>query len=403
MMKALRYWLALGLILALTVGSAAGESTLRVYGKGGAGDWDNPRFAALYPDVRWEGGDELGVYDVSDLVTVLLTREAYDLYAVPYANCHFEAVMDKGFALDLSGDAAVAEASGRWYPFIRDALTEENAVYGVPVAVGCDQWCYSLDAWDVVREQFPVEVPQDYHEFIMFVDWWIKEGQYEFPEITLVRGTLDAQLTLTSRLTELLLDLVWRDGAPEYLLDPGVLAVFQALQEVPFASLQAPVASDGGEGCLALFSVAQDWADLTQYPDEPAFLPLPLAISDGLPLAVPVELRVFFVNPGSAMREEAVAYVACFLEGQDERYAIAAYDGPHPPVENPWSPGSWLVTEERVATYQQLTALFFARGYNPLLGQLDDAMQSFMQGKTSAEGFLRGLCSAVDMALGEAR
>ena len=97
-------------LLPLAQSSAQEEKILRVYGKGAAGDWDNASFKKEMPGIAIDGSEDLGVPDAKDLITVLLTKEAYDLYAISIPWCNFDAISKKEYALDLAQDPAITSS-----------------------------------------------------------------------------------------------------------------------------------------------------------------------------------------------------------------------------------------------------------------------------------------------------
>lgn len=440
--------MVMGLLISLFISHAfAYDQVLRVYGKGAAGDLENPLFARIHPEVGWEGSDSLGVMNASDLVTVLLTQEAYDLYAIPYSNCNFEAVLAKQYATDLHADATIRELCGQMYPFIQDALVEQDSIFGIPVDLTCTQWGYSPDAWQMVQEVFPVELPQTYEELFAFMAWWIEEGQYAFPQILLARNAPDAKLIITQNLTDHLLDVAWKHQNPDLLNDPAILRIYEMLESLHFDQLQPYIASDMENEISYLFDVSLDWMSLSEYPDESVYLPMPLAFRADSPIEIPVDMRMFFVNPASESRQEAIDYVSCFLASRDDLFAMTVYDGPHEPVINPWLMNvleekrqelaaaeeaavqgddqamrmealaariaalerqQWLVPADRIALYQDLTPLFFIRPYNPLSSKTDGSgnricrdVQSFVQGRLKGKELLCSMGGALRMVIQE--
>lgn len=445
--------LTICLIISLFASHAfAYDKVLKICGKGAAGDLENQLFAQMYPEVGWEGSDRLGVMNASDLVTVLLTKEAYDLYAIPYSNCNFEAVLSKKYAMDVSADAAIKALSSRMYPFIQDALMEQDAIYGVPVGLACSQWGYSPEAWQMVQEVFPVELPQTYEELFAFIGWWIDEGQYEFPQILLARNAPDNQLVIAKNLTDHLLDVMWKHQNPNLLNDPAIMKIYEMLESLDFDQLQPYIAMEGGdEASYYLFDVSLDWMSLAEYPDEGVYLPMPIAFGTDIPVEIPVDMRLFFINRDSELKQEAISYLSCFLAGRDDLFAITVYDAPHDPVINPWltdvlerkrqelaaiehaaaqgiddgvdqamqvealsariaelEQHQWLVSADRIALYQALAPTFFIRQYDPLSSStdgsgnmIDSYVQSFVQGKLKGRELLQNIFDIVHMVIQE--
>ena len=156
-------------------------------------------------------------------------------------------------------------------------------------------------------------------------------------------------------------------------------------------------------------------------------------------------MRIFFINPSSHHIQEALAYIATFLQNQGEVYRILTQTGSYDSVENiyvrsaveernaailDWKEkkskgivdersasdaisilegeilslerGKYLVSQETIAAYQSLTNHLLVQGYSPLLGngrqeeilhQMVDALQS---GQLSADTFVQKLTDLME-------
>ena len=439
MRKALVVWICLILSFLLPVMSQAEPVILRIYGKGAAGDWDHPAFEASHPDVVVEGEERLGVENPADLATVLTTREAYDIYAVAYDMADFRAIMKKGFAYNLAEDEVIADHFYKMYPFLQEALSEGGKVYGVPISLESFHWGCDLSVWERVFFQGR-PLPRTYDELLDLIQWWMDEGQALHPDVLLAKGTEDIQRSILDQVMADILFTYPRDVLPV----SSVQALLERMVSMDFHQLQPLVMEEGEEGSF-LLDTMWNWMQLETYADDPVCTPLPLAIEAGYSAKVSAQMRIFFINPSSHHIQEALAYIATFLQNQGEVYRILTQPGSYDSVENiyvrsaveernaailDWKEkaskkivdersasdtisilegeilslerGKYLVSQETIAAYQSLTNHLLVQGYSPLLGngrqeeilhQMVDALQS---GQLSADAFLEKLTDLIE-------
>lgn len=379
------------------------NKTLRIYGKGAAGDWHNPEYNAAFPSIQIDGSETLGVSTAADLITVLLTEEAYDIYIINYANSNFSSVMKKGYALDLSCSPQIATGLSMMYEFLFYALADDTFIYGIPVDITCQQWGVSMQAWAAINEASNIELPRNYDEFLDLFDWWIMYGQYEYPDICLVKNAVNLKKDMINYLTKQILDIAWSEQNADILLNPKILSIFQRIESMNFNAINPFILDDGGTEMQYVFDIACDWAALEEYADEPSFEPLVLEFSEDVHTKVPIDIRVMFINPSTLLKTESIAYVEYFIRNQSKLYNVLVFDLAHEPIENPYvskriielksilddylisqdgiyidkinemekrieyfEKMKWLVTKEKIEAYQEYKDLFFVRKYNPI-------------------------------------
>lgn len=404
---------------------------LYVYGKGAAGDWNNPEFNAAYPFVEIEGSEELGVSNAADLITMLLTKEAYDIYAINYANCNFAAVRDKGYALDLGQDSEITLNISMMYDFLSCVLADGTSIYGIPIGITCKQWGISRGVWKLINETAGFQIPTNYNEMFVFFEWWIENGQFNYPDVYLIKNSTNIKKDIINILTKQILDLAWSERSADILLSQDVKNVFQYLESLNFENLDTYVADDSGNEKKCIFDLACDWADLAEYGEEYTFDPLPLRLSDDTYLGIPVDIRVMFVNSATPLRDESIAFLRYFMEKQDSISNILIYNTEHTPIENPYIKKRmseaqqtlqeylekdkkayaseidvvnkrieyldsirWLVPESGIYEYRTIATLLFVREYNPIYmnceekaSGLNKYIEYFCIGRISSQQF----------------
>ena len=432
--------------LPLAQSSAEEIQTLRIYGKGAAGDWDNASFEKEMPGVVIAGSEDLGVPEAKDLITVLLTKEAYDLYAVSAPWCNFTAIKNKGYALDLAQDPSIASPIRKMYPFIQDALCTEDKIWAVPIAVDCTQWGYAPEVWEMIRDKYDMDLPTDYLSLFRFFEWWIDEGQFDFPEIGLIRADEDIKYVVTELLAQQILDIDCYKRNTSLLSEPETGEIFRQLEKIDFSLLNKNfILEEGSDDCF-IFDPFCEWTQLEDNPEELAYTPLPLHLTEKDAAFIPVDIRVMFVNPATEMADAAMRYLSTFLAEEDEVTSILLYDTDHEPLMNQpvmdeindldsrirklsemdedkasqtaedlelqkeaLSKRIWKVTEEKITDYRQMTSYFFPRTYCPVYmsdssydNYFHNAVLSFVQGEKSSAEFLASMENIESMMISEA-
>lgn len=417
--------------------------TLRVYGKGAAGDWENPIFNRIMPDVAVSGSDNLGVPNAEDLITVLLTDEAYDIYAITASNCNFRDIQRKGFAADMSGEPEIADATAKMFRFIRDLISVDGKILAIPVSVGCTYWGYDPEVWEIVRQEYHSGLPDDYQSLLAFFRWWVEEGRADFPNIGLLRTDEDTKYVVAKVLAEQILDNDWYYRKNTLAGAKETEMIFRQLENLDSEALNFQGILEEGSDDLFLFDPFCEWTSLEE-DDGDTYRPMLLRLGEEGKAFIPADIRIMFVNPGTQMKEEALLYLSAFLSRRDDLAAILMYDTEHAPVMNDrildeisrldtrlaqlrqadtdasrqmmeelerqkeiLFSRRWVVTEERLSEYRSLTSCFFPRDFCPVYmsntskDYFEKMIGDFAHAKTDAIGFTNELCRIEGMMMQE--
>lgn len=400
---------ALALLLCLTcAGAAAGDVSLYVYGKGGAGEWDNPVLEKENPDLSWSGGDSLGS-GVTDIVQALTARQPYDLYAINYVDGDFQEIVAKGFARDLSVYPELAEFAASLRPFLREAVTVDGKLYGIPIRVFGSQCAYSPQAFKLAGLSEEV-VPSTYEAFLDFLAERLEEGVDG--DVHLVYGTANLRGDLANRITRAFIDRYYSAPVPERFSSPEILRVYEKLDALDTSRLDEYLSSlqEGDQyGEPTLFAMAYDVTKLETDEAFRDFQPMILKVDEREEPRVPVQIRLFFISADSPHPDEAALYLQTYLRGLDGAFTIAACEGPHAPLEDAFArreldaersaleelravqpaddaqaeeiagrieqaearinrleAGRWRVSEADIEAYEAREGMFYVPAYHPL-------------------------------------
>lgn len=334
MKRFLKTTLTFALLLVMSAPCVAAGRELNVYGKGGAGEWDNPILEQEHPEIAWQGGDALSG-GADDFVQALTARQPYDLYAMNYTGQNFTEVVQKGFAADLSGYPALAQYGARLRPYLRDALTFEGRLYGVPIRLFTSMWAYSPEAFALVGLK-ETDVPKTYAEFLDLLEWWLAEAPDA--NVQFLRGARELRAELANIITQELIARYDASDAPEPFDSPQILEIYEKLDALDTTKLDAYLSSlEEGEsyGRPTLFALSFDGLEVHNYEEYAGFIPISLRVTENETARVPVEMRLFFISADSANADAAALYLDAYLRGLDKSFPIVSQTGPHAPIENP--------------------------------------------------------------------
>lgn len=162
-------------------GSALPEQTLRI--QGGYMDEIQRGFLRENPTVgisraeQWYGSSE-------EIATAIKTGETgIDIFSVS-ATGGLYAIINKGYALNLSDSQIIREVTDSYYPGFADALKDKNGdVYGVfNDAYMYSLPCINVEAWE---ELDLGEYPKTYSELIDLIAMWEEDYADDYPELTM--------------------------------------------------------------------------------------------------------------------------------------------------------------------------------------------------------------------------
>ena len=420
-------------------------NVLQIFGKGAAGDWDNPVYHEMMPDMEISGSDYLDADKPAELITTLLSREAYDLYMVNYSNVNVSEIIRKGYAYDMSGNPEVSSAAENLYGFVREAICNGEGLYAVPTAVQVSQWGYSPEVWAMIQDRWGKDIPDDYQEFLDFIEWWTEEGQYEFPGIGLIRAFDNVKETLVRVLTQQIIDIDWYRREDLLVESAEAESLFGRIEKLKPEDLRFHLVTEEGDESLYLFDPDYEWDELSVYTGELTYHPLLLRFSTVSGPIIPADLRVIFINPAGDKTAEAECYTWTFLRSLDEEMHILLYDTDHAPVKNRYFEAEiertdalleplylagedeyrdriaelerqkeslmrdlWLIPEERIQEYRELTPMMFVRKYCLVYmaddceeGYLYQIISKFSQGRMNSTEYLQELRHIVQNAMRE--
>lgn len=448
-------WLAIALLLAATRALASDNVTLSIYAKGAAGEFDNSILQERYPYILWEKLESERFESVTALAQALVSNSAADIYAVNYAFSNYNDIVKKGYAEPLNDNTDLVNAVDQMHQFIQKAVFENDTLFALPISLSCSHWAYSLKGFETIG--FTVkDVPNDYISLLTFIDWWVEEGSYDYPDTTLLRGTQDTRRAIIERIVQDLIDYCWYSDQPITFNTPELQAIFEQLDLIDTTKedvrLSALTEGDAYQRRV-LFDINYDWFNIEASEENDSFVPLPIAVISNQTWIIPVDMRVFIVNPNSAHIEEAMLYLSTYIEGIDVLFNKIVNQNAGEPLINPYaveplrqaeaevkrletllttaaesevrtledellnarnnaerlSMIQWRVTNENLLQYQATVPYYYVRKYSPIgflqsedytnMGRL---VAQYAQRQISAEAFLAEMDRLIQYVMKEA-
>lgn len=268
-------------------------------------------FSAAHPGVTLVPAEpEEYIQTTDELNGKLLTGEfTYDVFGLHTLYGDPQAVMKKGFCLDLSGSAAIQEAISRMWPGIAAQCMRDGSIYAVPTHIQVEPLMANRDVWESLGYT-ALDVPQSFPALLDFLDQWVIRMETE-PEAVDVYSRWDETVytknTYARWLVELLLnEYIYQQqyaGESVRFDDPELPELLNHARRTgqAIASVE-PVKSESKNPGLLDDSAFFEMEDLADWG-------ISLRLNDGQPRLLTGLLDMTAVNAGTDQPELAIAYV----------------------------------------------------------------------------------------------
>lgn len=272
-------------------------------------------FTAAHPDVSVVLGSNFE--STQDLVQAIMSQdESADIYLLQVMDAGYSALTGKGYAVELT-DPALLAAAGRMYPAIKDALSANGKLVGVPSGNGYGGNALRYNS-EVLKKLKLTEddLPGTWAGLIEFVSRWEERFGTDFPELT------PFDEWSMPNLREMLLNMLFFDylihmqaSGSERFDSEALRNTLKALDAAGFEGVEgdAPAVATmifGGES-KALFSTGQN--GISNWGSQ-ADVAWPLSFAEGEPPVVGLSLAAYVINPYSKNKDIAEAYLRACAE-----------------------------------------------------------------------------------------
>ena len=281
----------------------------------------------------------------SGILQAMMNRDAEtDIYTLNYDSSEFDALRNRGFLADLSGNESLSAAADRMYPFVQDAVRQDGKLIASPVALNGETLGFRKDLWEKIGGT-EEELPKTWGQFFDWLetlparvegtdyavfDMWMDRESFR-------RSVLDILLTqYQARLNQGGMEYAFNTPLLRGLLDRMDALDYDALKLAePVTGDQEGGVIDYGDGSYKE-PLLSTYADLTLQGGWGDAQPLVLSLEEGEEPILPVRLIVAFVNPYSAHAEAAAEYLALAMKNIRTNTRYALFADQKEPVRDPY-------------------------------------------------------------------
>ena len=282
----------------------------------------------------------------SGTLQAMMNRDAYtDVYAMDYKNSDCSALRNRGYMMDLSGNEQIAEYVSRMYPYIRDAVTIDGKIIGVPMEINGATFGVNLEVLERLglKEE---DLPKTWEQFFDWVEAMpaVLEGQQEAS----LAGSWEDRLYVRAQILNTLLTQyqVWMDSKGDnYLFNTPLLnSLITRLNNLDYEGLGVAEHQEGDDDD-SYYSDDEDeyreavlelWYQSTPGGYNSRYKPLLLSFAEGEDPVMPVDMAIAFVNPYSEHPQEAMEFLALSMKNLYSSYRYAIFTDQTEPIRYPY-------------------------------------------------------------------
>lgn len=286
-----------------------------------SGDYADERtakFLAEHPDVAIDFVDS-SMYSIEQITTTIAAGDAPDLFTYSsYGN--IPAMIEKGYAADLTGYPGFIEAFEKLYPQIQEALTFDGKVYGYPYYFDGGLWTYAPSAFE---ELGLGDFPETMEELMDLVVLWERDYKDDYPEKSLIGYNEDPKSMLFQLILSQYIAMIETPDEPLSFNTPQFRAVMEKLDGLPLT-----FQTNRDDTVSVTYEYSEPLIETYFYMgnsyDVPRVAVCPPKFSKDSETVAPGYLGAYVVNPQSEEQELAVEYILFMSENMrnEERYAI---------------------------------------------------------------------------------
>lgn len=299
-------------------------------------------FSLIHPEITPTLKDEYLSSD--EILNAMMTQSAdVDIYVVDceYSGA-FQAVRDRGYMLPLDESEALSALAGRMYPRLRETCSKDGALVALPLNLNG----HTMGVNGKLLEKLGLsigDVPRDWLGFLNFMEDEIRPriGGLDEKDHFTYDGMTAKYFARTLRynaLNDYVNAVAAAGGLPDYE-DPDLVAVLERIDGMDFTAYGLPESEDDDYG----YSWSSDVAYLIlpeidiglDGNDGRDNIPLALSVGDSPEGVFALNGLAAFVNPFSAHREEALAFMELLAERMPENVSYMLFPDLSEPVRYP--------------------------------------------------------------------
>ena len=315
-------------------------------------DWMDQGFAAAYPNIPVKHREVLP-YEAVDLFAeqIAMRSDEIDIFEIPIGSAAQKAAFEKGYYVPLNQSEAIREKVAAYRPFFRQAVTHGNDIAGVPRSA--DQHTLGYSRYALAQLGLTVsDMPTSYMELMDFLlEWDERVGDAARQAGITPFGEDDTQQIKANLFAALLDQYYWLmesdpSSVPRYetelaeLLDKLSLVcdtIPEGIEEQatsPFERFTRYQVNDQPSYLFETYSCSflpgrRIFSNGSSVSD---FVPIALTLpSQDRPLLL-FEGTLFILNPYSSQKEQAIQWLAFYMDHLPAEDA-ATFEGNAEPLE----------------------------------------------------------------------
>ncbi len=325
----------------------------------------------------------------SVLQDMMNRSDAVDVYSISAGSDAYQALMERGFMMELGESDVIRQAVEAMYPAIRESAMKDGEVYGLPVGVWSSALGINRKALTEKLGFTDDDMPKDWPGLLALLAK-LSDGRMEnAPELSLLEPGYAASDAKTSFFFNMLQGFfLWMNADEANMERSGdvLLKLCDAFEAIDWSGFGLPEEIDW------------DDADSWSYDEEnilfgsvfnsvgnvygSAYEPLLLAVEEGGESYVGIDETVLFVNPFSKNREAAMEYVELALAQVSATDRMNLSPENNAPVENSYYEQGLKSYDDSIA---ELEAALEKTEDEEKRGELTENLESMRQAREEYE------------------
>ncbi len=305
---------------------------LTIYGEYGSSQ--HIAFTRLYPEIPVQVSDTY-YSDMEDFTNAMVSGDAaMDVLCLNSNYSPLDRLIDKGYAMDLSGYPELTALVDTMYPQFADYVKRDGKLFAVPYSMSTYTFWFNKDTWESIGLS-EADYPNTFMELMDFVANWDYDYADDYPDVNIFDDT-SLKSTLLNLIFENYVAYYIKLGQPLTFDTDLMRKLMGALEAIDFSAIEPDVTSD---------------ADMEDYWNRPSlitcrmgFSGIPtqtdnnyrvLALDEGMEPCLQCDIGVLVVNPRSTRVDQAIKYITTFLDNLDRTgAALTLFPNNNEPVAN---------------------------------------------------------------------
>ena len=262
-----------------------------------------------------------------------------DIYQLTVSTAAYQALVNRGYAADLSSSEALSDLVSRMYPVFQDALTRDGKIIAFPKEVNADGYTISKTMAKTIG-MTEEDYPDTWDKLLQLVERWDEEYSQEYPEKALFDPyqTANMKETLFNMLLDEYVVLLNKPGQELSVNTQTMRDLLKRLDSMDYSAFATDQDFSNGYSWSSEDVLLSDWGTplpSSNYRDEEQELLL-LALSDEEEALVGVRMDVYVVNPYSKNIDLAIAYLEARAETMSEGMSATLLSDWTEPIRDPY-------------------------------------------------------------------